>query len=182
MGFTLSIESGYVDIDFFYPFPGWDEEYEGWQDDEDEVLRRELMKRCISVCPENEDEIEQLVDAILDKLIGCLGGGHAQYANGKLEVEIEGEVRFIDDPFPGQGFDDDDLEVLYAGKINSKFCFLKMWKNGGTFKYEDDGKFDENLLFFSDGLMTYDGNPFEFVDGDGYDSETRFYRDGEWVA
>ena len=185
MTFTLTIRTDYVDIEFFYPHSGWDEEYEGWKEDEDEVAFRELIEKCISVCPRNEDEIEQLMDEIYDfihKGVSSPGRGGGQYANGELEVATGGEVRFIDDPFPGNGFDDDEIEELYADKINSKFCFLKMWKNSGTFKYEDDGDFDENLLSFSDGHMTYDGNPFELVDGDGCDSETRFYKDGELVA
>lgn len=176
MAFTIFIKSDYVEISVFYPYQGWDEDYEGWRDDEDEVERREFMEKCIAVCPRNESEIEELWSEVEDPAKDYLSVEATAVGGSYASIEVDDEL--IDDLFKGDEYDIPDPEVLIPEIIKSKFCFIKVWENSGGFQYEGDGDFDLDKLTWEKGQFAYDGEEFDFTDGDGNSSYTRFYKDG----
>jgi len=57
MSFTITFKGSTQHYDFFHP-------YEGWEDDEDEDFK-DLMQRCIEVCPRDSEQIIDLQQEIV---------------------------------------------------------------------------------------------------------------------
>ena len=88
--------------------------------------------------------------------------------------------RSIENPFSDyEKYDVPELAELIPEIIKSKFCFIKVWENSGGFSYKSDGEFDLSKLDCVKGQFLYDGEEFDFTDGDGSSSYTCFYKDGE---
>jgi hypothetical protein len=169
MGFALSIQTSYIEV---YSFSG-DENF----DDED---LKDLAEKCAVVCPRNEQEIEDLVFELRNKEVAePVLGGLALDPCEPIKVSVKGQ-----EDFEIEGMEDVEMpeaSQIVPDEVSSKFCYLKVWENGGTFEYEDDGDFDENLISYKNGKLLYDGNEFQLVDGEGSSSYQEFYRDGECV-
>ena len=187
MAFTILIQTDYIDIEAFYPFQGWDEEWEDedWRDDEDEVALRNLIERCISVDVSKDKDLEELLEEVMDTVTDP----SKQYLNGVCvaacggNASIEVDYKKIDNPFGDDGkYYLPELEVLIPEIINSKFCFVKVWENSGGWVYNGDGEFDLAKLTWEKGKFAYDCEEFEFTDGDGFSSYTYFYKNGEIVG
>lgn len=192
MSFSIFIKAPYIDVDAFYPYEGWDEDYDGWRDD-DEVELREFMEKCIAVCPRNENEIEELWDKVDDPAqdyLSCVGTA-VSGCDARIEIEEHPDGDFrpssmksrdIDNPFSDhEKYPIPELIDLIPEIIKSKFCFIKVWENSGGFAYKGDGEFDLSKLDCVKGQFLYDGEEFNFTDGDGSSSYTCFYKDGEEV-
>jgi hypothetical protein len=177
MGFSISIKSSYIDIDAFYPYEGWDEDYEGWRDDDDEVELREFMEKCIAVCPRNENEIEELWDKVDDPAQDYLSCKATAVSGCNASIEVDDEE--IENPFGDcERYDIPDPDLLIPEIIKSKFCFMKVWENSGGLIYRGEGEFDLSKLTWVKGQFAYEGEEFDFTDGDGNSSYIRFYKDG----
>ena len=174
MGFTIFIKSPYIVIDAFYP-------YEGWDDSDVEVDERyEMIEKCIAVCPRNTTEIEELMDVMLEAEDEYLEGAATGVSGCDASIEVNDEE--IENPFGDyEKYDVPELIELIPEIINSKFCFIKVWENSGGFAYEGNGEFDLSKLACVKGQFLYDGEEFNFTDGDGSSSYTCFYKDGEEV-
>ena len=183
MGFSIFIKSDYVDVEVCYPYEGWDDDYEGWKDDEREVGYRQFMQRCIDVNPTDEREKEELWDYFLDPSNDCGSTVATAVSGSYASIEVDDEE--IENPFrDDEKYDIPDEEDLIPELIKSKFCFLKVWENSGGFYYEDfedDTQFDIAKLTWEKGEFLYDGKEFDFTDGKGHSSSTRFYKDGVCV-
>ncbi len=181
MSFSIFIKAPYVDIDAFYPYEGWDEDCEGWRDDEDEVALREFIEKCIAVDPENDNEVGELWDVVVDPAYDYLSCVCMTVSGCDASIEIDDEE--IDNPFADYGkYELPELEALIPDIINSKFCFMKVWENAGAWIYRGDGEFDLSKLTWEKGRFAYDGEEFDFTDGDGSSSYTCFYKDGKIVG
>ena len=193
MGFSIFIKAPYIDVDAFYPYEGWDEDYEGWSDDEDAVALRSLIERCISVSPDDESEMEELWGVIDDPgedYLSCEGTA-VSGCDARIEIEEHPDGDFrpssvksrdIENPFSDyEKYPIPELIDLIPEIIKSKFCFIKVWENSGGFAYKGDGEFDLSKLACVKGQFLYDGEEFNFTDGDGSSSYTCFYKDGEEV-
>lgn len=169
MGFTLSIRTSYIEVSSFSDADDFDEEY-----------LKDLAERCAVVCPRNEQEIEDLVSELSHKEVAePVWGGLALDPYEPISVSINGQ-----EEFEIEGMEDVEIpeaSELVPDEVSSKFCYLKVWENGGTFQYQDDGNFDEKLISYKNGKLLYDGNEFELLDGEGSSSCREFYRDGECV-
>ena len=181
MSFSIFIKAPYIDVDAFYPYEGWDEDYEGWSDDEDAVALRSLIERCISVSPDDESEMEELGGVIDDPGEDYLSCEGTAVSGCDASIEVDDEE--IENPFGDyEKYAVPELIELIPEIINSKFCFIKVWENSGGFAYEGDGEFDLSKLDCVKGQFLYDGEEFNFTDGDGSSSYTCFYKDGEEVC
>jgi hypothetical protein len=173
MGFTLSIRTDFIQIDSWHYYP----ELEANVEHEDIDLAG-ILADCCNPALIDDDDLAELVSRITNK----------EYADGvasaldpyqPITVSIDGQ-----DDFEIEGMEDVEMpeaSELVPDEVSSKFCYLKVWENGGTFEYEDDGDFDENLISYKNGKLLYDGNEFQLVDGEGSYSYREFYRDGECV-
>ncbi len=187
MAFTILIRSPYIDIEAFYPYEGWNEEWEDvdWRDDEDEVALRNLIERCISVDVSKDKDFEELLEEVMDTVTDpskqYLTGVGVAACGGNASIEVD--FKKIDNPFSNDGkYYLPDPEVLIPEIINSKFCFVKVWENSGGWVYNGNGEFDLIKLTWERGKFAYDGEEFEFTDGDGSSSYTCFYKDGEVIG
>ena len=189
MAFTILIQTDYIDIEAFYPFQGWNEEWEDedWRDDEDEVALRNLIERCISIDASKDKDLEELLEEVLDTVTDpskqYLTGVCVAACGGNASIEVDNKR--ISNPFgDNEEYELPELEVLIPEIINSKFCFVKVWENTGGLVYHSDGDcdFDLSKLSWVKGRFFYDGNEFEFTDGDGSSSYTCFYKDGKVVG
>ena len=183
MALTILIRSPYIDIEAFYPFQGWNEEWEevDWRDDEGNVTYRELIERCMSVDLSNETDLEELMDIIADPGGEYYSGVGVAVSGCDASIEVDDQE--IDNPFSDyEKYDLPELEVLIPEIIKSKFCFIKVWENSGGWIYEGNGEFEITKLTWEKGKFLYDGIEFEFIDGNGSSSYTHFYKDGEVVG
>jgi hypothetical protein len=181
MSFSIFITAPYIDITAFYPYPGWDEDYEGWRDNEEDVALREFIEKCIAVDPEKGNEVEDLWDVVVDPAYEYLSGVGVAVSGCDASIEVDDEE--IDNPFADYGkYDVPELEVLIPEIINSKFCFVKIWENSGGWFYKGNGEFDLSKLTWEKGRFAYDGEEIDFTDGDGSSSYTCFYKDGRIVG
>ena len=176
MGFTIYVKSLYEEIHAFYDYKGWDEDFDGWQDDEDVVKRRQFIQRCIDADSDDEEEMEELWDTVTDD--DLLSGEGLVVLGCDSTFEVNDEQ--IENPFSdyekyGQ---QPVIEVIPEIINNSKFCFVKVWENSGDWEYKGDGDFDVNKLTCEKGELLYDGEEFEFIGGDGSSSYTEFYKNG----
>lgn len=97
-------------------------------------------------------------------------------------LRLRSIVKKVGNPFSDDGkYYLPDPEVLIPELINSKFCFVKVWENSGGWAYNGNGEFDLAKLTWERGKFAYDGEEFEFTDGDGSSSYTCFYKDGELI-
>ena len=177
MSFSIFIKAPYIDVDAFYPYEGWDEDYEGWSRDEDEVALRKFIEKCIAVDPVNEEEIEALWDVVDDPPAGHLRSVGVAVSGCDASIEVDGSQ--IDNPFRDyEKYDVPELDALIPELIHLQFCFVKVWQNSGGLHYKGNGKFDLSKLTWKKGRFAYDGEDFDFTDGDGSSSYTCFYKDG----
>jgi len=187
MSFSIFIQAPYIDVDAFYP-------YDGWNDNDVEVDERyEMIEKCIAVCPRDTTEIEKLMDVMLEAEDEYLEGAATGVIGCDARIEIkehpDGDFRpssvkrrDIENPFGDyEKYAVPELTELIPEIINSKFCFIKVWENSGGFAYKGDGDFDLSKLDCVKGQFLYDGEEFNFTDGDGSSSYTCFYKDGEEV-
>jgi len=181
MSFSIFITAPYIDITAFYPYPGWDEDYEGWRDNEEDVALREFIEKCIAVDPANDIAVEELWDVMDDPAgayLSCVG---VAVSGCDASIKVDDEV--IDNPFADyEKYYLPELEVLIPEIIKSKFCFVKVWENSGGLFYEGEGEFDLAKLSWEKGRFAYDGEEIDFTDGDGSSSYTCFYKDGRIVG
>ena len=174
MSFSIFIQAPYIDVDAFYP-------YDGWNDNDVEVDERyEMIEKCIAVCPRDTTEIEKLMDVMLEAEDEYLEGAATGVIGCDASIEVDDEE--IENPFGDyEKYAVPELIELIPEIINSKFCFIKVWENSGGFAYKGDGDFDLSKLDCVKGQFLYDGEEFNFTDGDGSSSYTCFYKDGEEV-
>ena len=173
MTFTITLKASYLDIHALYPF-------EGWEASNDEDLK-DLIERCIAVCPRNEGEIEDLVEELVGLGDDCLNPQTT--AVGACDATIEVDDEEIENPFSdSERYEVPEVEELIPGTLNSKFCFVKVWENSGEWSFEGEGQFDLSKLTWAKGQFLYDGAELDFTGGEGCSSYTTFYRDGEEVG
>lgn len=175
MAFTIFIRAPYIDIEAFYSYEGWDAS---------EAKRTEytnMIERCIAIDPGSTTEMEDIVEDLIDPGKEYLSGVGEAVSGCDASIEVDDQE--IDNPFGDyEKYDLPELEVLIPELINSKFCFVKVWENSGGWVYNGDGEFDLAKLTWEKGRFAYDGEEFEFTDGDGSSSYTYFYKDGEVVG
>lgn len=178
MSFRISIKGHINHLDFFYPDLDWEETYA----DDDES--KELIEKCLDVCPRDIDTILLLMEQLEEREMGCWVPG-AYIHNPQQEAfsveENPGSFRNCKDLEVENPFDDYELpepEDIFDCVKNQKFCYIKVWENSELWYYDGDGDFDISKLTYERGKFMYDGNEFESGGGDGSSSYTAFYRDG----
>ena len=173
MGFSILIRTPYVDIDAFYPHEGWE------RHNSDDY--KHLIRRCFAADPGNEDEFEKLIETISDP--GNDNLNNVAIALSGCDAVIEVNDVEIQNPFADHTkYEAPEPEELIPEIINSEFCYIKCWENGGEWTYESNGNFDASKLTWEKGKFLYDDNKFEYVGGDGSSSYGRFYKEGVEVS
>ena len=181
MGFTIEIQASYADVDVFYPYDGWEENV----GDEDEKI---FWKKCFNA---EEAGVEEVLEEIIDR--GMAEGEFLLMDPSTATIEVNGDV--IENLFadPEEYEMPDPVSVLRKrwkrdgkkiklGELQSeKFLYLKVWENGGGFRYEGDGSFESEKLTYDNvmGCFQYDGNDFDMTDGEGSSSYEWFWSGGE---
>ena len=175
MGFTISIQVDYVDVDTFYPSEGW----EKYVTDEKD---KNFWDKCFNATEDDEELIEEIRDMAEQDFMMM------DAASATIEVDDER----IENPFTTEEYElpspvsmlrrrlrREDKTFKMEEMQGKKFLYLKVWENGGEFRYEGDGDFDlEKLTYNSFGCFEYDGNDFEFIGGDGSSSYEYFWSSG----
>ena len=177
MSFSIFITAPYIDITAFYPYEGWDKDYKGRRDNETADALRVFIEKCIAVDPANDIAVEELWDVVVDPAYEYLSGVGVAVSGCDASIEVDDEE--IDNPFADyEKYEVPALDVLIPELINLKFCFVKVWENSGGWFYKGDGEFDLSKLTWEKGRFAYEGDEFDFADGDGSSSYTCFYKDG----
>ena len=179
MSFTIYVKAPYEEIHAFYDYEGWDEVPEGWEADEDLIKRQQFIQRCIDADPEDEEEMEELWDAVTDTDDELVSGeGHPVVFGCDATIEVDDEE--IENPFTDyeKYSGHPVIDVIPEVIKNSKFCFVKVWENSGEWQYKGEGTFDLTKLTCKTGELLYDGEEFEFIGSDGSSSYLEFYKDG----
>ena len=173
MSFTLSIRTDYIEIMSW----SYNPELHDNLDNEDIDLAG-IVADCCNASLQDFEDLDQLVERIADK-------EYADYVASALDpyqpirVSINGE-----DEYEIEGMEDVEMpeaSQLIPEEVSSKFCYLMVYENGGTYEYEGDGDFDKKLISYKNGKLLYDGNEFELIDGEGSSSYREFYRNGKCV-
>lgn len=182
MALIITYRASYLDVDVFYPREGWDEEYEGLEDDESELRMRSaialLMGTKVGRSDPSHDVLCEVIDMIEDSWFtpGC----QVWWNYGRLRVEksgFNGEVLYENNR---HAFDEEmpELVDIIPECINSDFCLVKAWENSGQLRCEVDGDFDIDKMRYDKGMLYYGDEEFDLTDSDGISSYVQVYQNG----
>ena len=169
MSFTITFKGSTQHYDFFHP-------YEGWEEDEDEDFK-DLMQRCIEVCPRDSEQILDLQQEIVAADVAESDFGAYAMLPDSATLEVNDEE--IENPFSDyEKYEVPEPEDMFEWVTENKFCFVKVWENSEEWSFKGEGEFDLSKLTYEKGKFLYAGEEFDNDGGDGSSSFTAFYRDG----
>ncbi len=190
--FDIFFQGCYNSVEVFYPYNGWnehcDEEPEG--NEEQAIIRKLIGTR---------NNNRKLFLELADDLYGMQFEGVAILWHPQVNLRVdfyksmsifetksfdEFEIKNIGE----QLLDLDELALeAITNYISGEFCVVKVWENTGRCIYRsksplsDKKVFDISKLHYHMGQITYDGEEFEFTDGDGMSSRNMIFVDGKQV-
>ena len=169
MSFTITFKGSTQHYDFFHP-------YEGWEEDEDEDFK-DLMQRCIEVCPRDSEQIIDLQQEIVGADVAESDFGAYAMLPDSATLEVNDEE--IENPFSDyEKYEVPEPEDMFEQVTENKFCFVMVWENSEEWSFKGEGEFDLSKLTYEKGKFLYAGEEFDNDGGDGSSSFTAFYRDG----
>jgi len=180
MVFTITYDASYLNIEAFYPFEDWDEEWEGWENDDYEVKLRSCIKAFIDNRFNDEVFLELLAQYKEENDYG-VPKTHIFWNYGKLSVgDNKGNIIYEN---PDHYFQDDlpAIKNVVDECISKEFCVLKIYESNGRVYYSGGygEEFNMALMKYVDGELYYGDSVFEFGDGDGMSSYFEVYKNGE---
>ena len=190
--FDIFFKGCYDDVEVFRPFNGWDELCEEEPEDNEEQA---MIRKLIATRNDNRKLFLELADELHGMKFE--GVDMLWHPVGRIQIDVyEGMKRIqgetIEHEFEAPGLEESlfiEEYVLNAitNYIRGEFCVVKVWQNTGGCIYRckspasDKQEFDINKLIYDGGQITYDGEGFEFIHGDGMSSYTMIFVDGKQV-
>lgn len=188
--FDIFFQGCYDDVEVFRPFNGWDELCEEEPEDNEEQA---MIRKLIATRNDNRKLFLELADELhgmkfegVDMLWHPEVNLRVDFYKGMSIIESKYFNRFEVKNIAEQSLDLEELALdAIRNYIRGEFCVVKVWENTGGCIYRskspssDKKEFDINKLIYDNGQITYDGEEFEFTDGDGMSSYTMIFIDGK---